>query len=224
MKGAEFVDLLAAQLQAKSDSDLAKKLGFTPAHVSSTRKMDELSARRLSSFLERLRNHSVGALLREAVHPIVEFFFIEYNESRSGKNMEIIGRSEHPELADVLSNARGIYAFYNSEGEIVYIGKAEKQSLLKEMKLAFNRERPSYNLMAVGHPRGKWKPNTPSSIRQIRPTNFRLYDTCSYFSAYSVSGDLITALESFLIRVVPNDVVNVRMEKGRSKTAIDEWQ
>lgn len=217
MTGEEFCRILRDNLDARNDSDLAQKLGITPAYVSQTKAQDQVSAAKVKKFLDRLLNSKIGMLVNSAVHPIVEFFPIQYCLSKRESKWLLFDYIQHSDLKSELEKNRGIYSFYNSEGEIVYIGKTERQNLLAEMTSALNLSRSSYKIYGVAHPYGKFKKNDFDKIRQIKKTPKTLADTCYYFSAYSTYGDLTAVLESLIIRIVPNDIVNVKMETGHSR-------
>ena len=217
--GLQFIESLKAILSAKSDSDLAKRLGYNPASISQL-KQGNLTKLVFERYLKKLIVHNKGAVLKEAVHPIVELFPVERLPSSQGKTFSVVSQKVHGELVTALDESFGIYAFYNSEGSIIYLGKAEKQSLWKEMNLSYNRSRPSYKMLGVNHPHGRWKPNDRDTYRKITKKTISLVDTVSYFSAYQISDDLISALEALMIRLAPNDLINVKIETGIKKTEL----
>jgi len=123
--------------------------------------------------------------------------------------------SDQKSLIEILRQNIGIYAFYNSEFEIIYLGKT-KNSLWNEMKSAYMRTMPHYKRYRVKHPRGKFLPPKSGSVRKIKLDSVAVWEAASYFSAYSVAENLIDDVEKLLIRIAPNDVLNRRMEGNGS--------
>ncbi|MEO9624105.1 MAG: hypothetical protein ABJF09_06140 [Qipengyuania citrea] len=149
-------------------------------------------------------------LITENIFPIVEFFEVDFDD-KSEKSFLDLSQEDKCELRSHLIGSKGVYAFYNSEFEIIYVGKT-KSNLWNEMKLAFNRSMPHYNRLAVHHPSGRYKA-TSGGVRVIRPKTLHVYDCATYFSAYRVVDEsLIDLLELMLIRICPNDLLNVRIE------------
>ncbi len=147
----------------------------------------------------------------QKIHPIVEFFAVDYDNQGIA---DFIDTSEDDRklLRTALKSAKGIYAFYNSEYEIIYLGKT-KYDLWTEMKNAFNREMNHYVRYKVSHPRHKYVTGAERKVRPIRNTTTHLYDCAAYFSAYAIEDDtLIDLVELMMIRLCPNDLVNVRIE------------
>lgn len=214
MRGQELCDLLRDQLGANNDRALAVSLGVAPSYISQVRSSDaELTPRKIAKFLARAMDHTVGRLFEEAIHPVVEFFEINQCVSKRGAKWIPFAADEHIVLYKNLKGSKGIYAFYNSEGEIIYVGRTKRRNLFDEMVDAYNRGFSDYNVYKVKHAWGRYEPNTSGKIRQIGWKKVSIADTAHYFSCYQVTEDLVIPLEAFLIRVLPNDVINVRMER-----------
>jgi hypothetical protein len=194
---------------------LAKKIGVTQAALSVMKGKQEIGARQFANFLKRVVESKTGDLLAESIQPIVEYFPIDAIQKRDkSSRWYAFDETDHPELAKILKAQKGIYAFYNSEGRLIYLGKAER-SLLLEMTQTFNRNfRDNYVIFAVGHPRNRFKPKPNGKLRGIRKQQAILADTARFFSAYAVQPDMIGSLEALLIRVSANSLINVRMERG----------
>lgn len=145
---------------------------------------------------------------------IVELFTVEWSESnnRAFLNKE---KSDHSDLIKVLEGSVGIYAFYNSEMEIIYLGKT-KSNLWNEMQNAFVRDMPHYKRYRVQHPRDKFRPTKSGQARKLQLQNMGVWEAATYFSAYAVDPDYIDDVEKLLIRVAPNDILNKRMEGNGS--------
>ena len=88
--------------------------------------------------------------------PIAEFFEIKYGDSTRGAGYEIINAdsSKYAEgVKQALQSSYGIYIFYDSRGRALYAGKAQEQSLWKEMNSAYNRDRGDLQqIRLVYHP------------------------------------------------------------------------
>jgi hypothetical protein len=148
--------------------------------------------------------------LKEQINPIVEFFPIEGDE-KSDRSFLDLSRPDCKKLRGDLDRSIGIYSFYNSEYELIYLGKT-KSSLWAEMKHAYNRTMTDYSRFKVYHPSDVYKP-TSGKVRVIQRKSIHLYDCAAYFSAYSIRDEvLIDVLELMMIRMCPNDILNVRME------------
>ena len=148
---------------------------------------------------------------------ITEFFECEWSEvhNRSFLNE---AADDQKALIRILKDSIGIYSFYNSELEIIYIGKT-KNNLWDEMKNAYNRHLPHYYRYYVQHPNGKFKTTSSGNARKIQNRQLYVYETATYFSAYSVDRNMIDDVEKFMIRLMPNDLINVRMEGNGSLEA-----
>lgn len=213
MKGSDLYETLRLRLGEPNNRQLAKKLGITATSITINSKPNKkVTPGQIANLLKKAIAHNVGAEFFAAVHPVVEFFEIEKTQTAQKKKWLPFDANTHRALRDDLAGSKGIYAFYNSEGEIIYMGRTLKLDLFEELKNAFNRDFPSYEVLAVKHAWKKYKPNT-HDVRQIKRKTVRLVETARYFSCYRVVSDLIQPLEALLIRMIPNDVINVRMEK-----------
>jgi hypothetical protein len=117
-------------------------------------------------------------------------------------------------LKDSLDGSHGIYIFYDSRGQALYVGKARQQSLWKEMNLAFNRSREVQQIKLVAHPdrNQEFRPGH-EKLRRPHDRQLELADLSYYFSAYQIDDGMIDDLEALLVRGFANDLLNVRMEK-----------
>ncbi|HEX5339104.1 MAG TPA: hypothetical protein VFW53_11765, partial [Gallionella sp.] len=113
-----------------------------------------------------------------------------------------------------LESAKGIYVFFDSIGNAIYVGKTERQNIWKEMTSAFNRERSNHQTFVVAHPTtGTSFSPAWESPKQPKKRVAYLYNTASYFSAYEVVPGLTPKLEALLVRVFCNSLSNKKMEK-----------
>jgi hypothetical protein len=76
----------------------------------------------------------------------------------------------------------------------------------------FNRELPNNKMFCVAHPWGKYKSTKGEDLRKIKKIQINLPRIAGYFSAYQVAEELIGLLEALIIRMVPNDLINARIE------------
>ena len=216
MNGAELVNILQKQLSLDTDTALAAALGLTQGRISQIRSSKKLSAKQVAKFFDKAIVHKVGDEFVHAVEPLVEFFEIKRTETSQNVKWNPFDVKKDPHLREKLDDAKGVYAFYNSEGEIIYLGKTKGKSLFNEMKNAFNRDFPSYQILTVKHPWKKFK-EFENGSRQIKKGNAHLHETARYFSCYKVSEELISPLEALLIRMMPNNLINVKIEKLKNK-------
>lgn len=155
-------------------------------YYGSIERMSEISGyskNQISNWLEGNRKpqkQTIEYLIHRAVVPefkvITEFAKIEHGKTHRTQFKDFLG--EH-------ANNPGLYAFYDSLGNLLYIGKATK--LLPEMISAINRK------VHIDFPKGvKVKPSVRTEIVQ-------------YVSAYDVGStkwsDLPKHVESLILRI-----------------------
>lgn len=224
MKPRELLNTLKRKFNVDTDVAIGKIIGLTGGRLSQWRSSRrQLTTRQVASLIKRTSELAEKRAVKSAIRPIVELYPIERTSSPQDAKWEIIpsDKTENPrqnKLRAYLENSKGIYFFYDSGGKIIYTGKTEKQTLWKEMKSAFNRERQAHTVFKVKHPttgasfKPAWK-----KLRQPRIRVVYLHDTAQYFSVYEVSSELIGNLEAMIIRAVCNDVSNIKMEKFKFK-------
>jgi hypothetical protein len=158
-----------------------------------------------------------------AIRPLVEFFPIAKTPSKQGASWVLFaadGSHLYFEgLRKELDSSRGVYIFFDSRGQAIYTGKARKQSLWKEMNLAYNRERGEIQkIKRVNHPkRNQTYQTSEEKTRQITDSVVPLHELATYFSAYHVTDGMIAELEAMLVRSFANDLLNKRMERFRQQ-------
>jgi hypothetical protein len=118
-------------------------------------------------------------------------------------------------LRDELESSNGVYVFFDSRGQALYVGKARKQSLWSEMTNAFNRTRGDLQtIRRVKHPERRQRYRTSDEkARQPVPVSVPLHELAHYFSAYRVSPTLVGDIEALLVRSFANNLLNKNMEK-----------
>ena len=223
MNGSELIGILKNKFKVQSDIDLAKISGISIGTINNWKNGSaELTPRQIGNLVEKATKRESIKCIINSIKPIIEYYSIDHTESKQGKKWEIIksddGRGK--KIKDDLRSSHGIYIFYNSQCEAIYVGKAKRLDLWTEMNNTFNRDRDkeSQHVWTVYHPE-KGQNYTPAheKLRQLKKTKVFLYDIASYFSAYDVNQNLIDNLESLLIRGFANDLNNVRMEKFKFK-------
>jgi hypothetical protein len=219
IKGADLCDELRRLFKSESDSDLACAIGITQGRVSQIRSSPDFGPQYLAKLIKRITETQTADAFREAIRPVVEFFPIEVSKVReNGRNLSFKPTGNGGEqLSARLKESHGLYAFYNSQAEIIYFGKAQKLFLYDKMVNAFNRVLPHYQIYRVRHPWGKYRSTTADELRKIKKETVTLADTANYFSAYAISDQLIGGLEALFIRIAPNDIINVRVEAGEMR-------
>jgi DNA-binding XRE family transcriptional regulator len=218
LKATDLLEALTRKLNAPTQAELARALGVTVQTLLNWRNRDEdLSPMQVASAIAKSREAAVERAQLETIRPVVEFYAVQRKETRGGNSQVFNGDATDTLYAQglraALEESHGIYIFYDSRGHSIYVGKAQEQSLWKEMNLAFNREREVQKVALVHHPdrNQEFKPGY-EKLRQPKDTQLELCDMAAYFSAYRVDDGMIEDLEALLVRGFANDLLNVRME------------
>lgn len=218
MRATELLDALSRKLGTTSQGELADVLGVSMQTVINWKNRDEdLSPQQVASALSKSRKAAVRTAQLETIRPIVEFYPISLCDSKFEAGFNLFDSSSASlyarGLKDTLCQSFGIYIFYDSRGQALYVGKARDQSLWKEMNLAFNRPREVQMIALVKHPtrNQEFKPGY-EKLRQPRGTQLELCDLAYYFSAYGVDDGMIEDLEALMVRGFANNLLNVKME------------
>jgi hypothetical protein len=217
MKGSHFIDALRKKYKIDTDSALAAEIGYTQGRIAQIRGQN-VSLRTIVNVTGKVAAATLNDRV-SAMQPIVEFFHIS-EDQKSERSFLDLSKPDQKKLQDLLKRTCGIYVFYNSEVEVIYVGKT-KNKLWDEMINAFNRTMKNYNRFYVSHPRNRYSPRKNGLTRSIAKKQFYLYDTAEYFSAYSISSEFIDFFEKLLIRMLPNDLLNVRIEGNTSWKAYE---
>lgn len=219
MRATELLDALSRKLGTTSQGELADVLGVSMQTVINWKNRDEdLSPLQVASALSKSRKAAVRTAQLEMIRPIVEFYPISKCDSKFEAGFNLFDCSSNASLyarglKDMLCESFGIYIFYDSRGQALYVGKAREQSLWKEMNHAFNRKREVQMITLVKHPvrNQEFKPGY-EKLRQPRDTQLELCDLAYYFSAYGVDDGMIEDLEALMVRGFANNLLNVKME------------
>lgn len=223
MKGQEVIAELKKKFRVTTDKALGEVLGLSVPAIQNWKKRPKCTLRQIAGLVHAASKAGAVRFRSNAVRPLVEFFEIDECESKRGAGRELFGIQEengkpHPYLTGLkeeLGSSHGVYVFFDSRGQAIYAGKARKQSLWKEMNLAFNRKRGGLQtIKRVRHPERKVGYRTSDEkARQIIDQQVRLSDLAAYFSAYEVADEMIEDVEALLVRAFANNLLNKKMEK-----------
>jgi len=223
MKGSGVISALKKKLRVNTDRDLAVRLGITTQAIQNWKNRKAVTERQLAGLVNRASGAGAKNMQANAIRPLVEFFRIERSESRQGAKYELFKtkdddgdkRAYFDGLRKELDSHHGVYMFFDSRGQAIYAGKARRQSLWKEMKLAFNRKRGKIQkIKRVKHPtRKRSYSNSEEKVRQIIDQEVPLHELAAYFSAYQVTDGMIGEVEAMLVRSFANNLLNKKMER-----------
>jgi hypothetical protein len=209
ISGALVIDALKKKFKASTFDGLAKHIGGTSVALWSLSNRRDVTPRQIAELVSRAVNSSGKAIYS----PIVEFHHVERHRKHQRFRPLDAEDKKYSKLVENLRAAKGIYFFYDSTGRIMYVGKTEKQNLWDEMTNAFNRENIRNRIYLARHPRRRMgKRSSKSGARRINLQTVRLHDSAYYFSAYGVRREFIGVMERMIIRAVPNNLVNSRIE------------
>lgn len=220
----EAITSLKRKFGVRTDTELASVIGITQPTLSWWRtRGGSVSSNQLANLVWKAqkkgyaRGYSQGYLpgYKEFVRPVLEYYPVEKVKTSHNKKWHIFqSKTERgKKIRIALEEAHGIYVFYNSQCEPIYVGKAKRTHLWWEINNAFNRKRDKQVVWKVSHP------HTGSSFtpaykkrRRILKQNVYLSDVASFLSVYEVSKRWVDTTEAILIRVCANELTNHRME------------
>ncbi|WP_155639409.1 hypothetical protein [Burkholderia diffusa] len=170
----EAIASLRNKFDAGTNGRFSHELGISAGTVSNWLKYG-LTGRKLSDGLLKARQRAVKSAHECAIAPVVEYFQLSaYRRSTNGTAELFPTRPPNTTkallgLKGALEQSHGIYVFYDSRGRALYVGKAQRQSLWREMNLAFNRDRDTtQRVYRVQHPeRGEFR-TSDEYARQVR--------------------------------------------------------
>ena len=220
LNSKRIIDKLKSKLKADTNRELAHLLGEGEGKIAKWNGGARISEEIIANLVCKAFVAGQRRAFRSAIVPIVEFYPINYVESKQGANWEILptDKKKNPresKLKDVLRASQGIYVFYNSEGKVLYVGKTENRNIWSEMKTRYNSK--SFEQHLVNHPStgSEFSPAKQKGNKIVK-TKRHLHWLASYFSAYRVHPNLINDTEALLIRAFANDLGNSRMESFRN--------
>jgi len=183
MDGKQFVGIL-------------KEFGIRIGAVTEVqwRGKQEISPTILRNALHKFESQKLSA----AVAPIVEFHKLNLDH---GNNKDTLyTRIDDKSVVKDLQASAGIYAFYETQGRLVYVGKIEKNNLLQEMANRYAGKKVPFRVLKGG---------------KAKREDARIKDVATYFSAYRIDVHLIANVEAFLTRLIINNASNLRVESFR---------
>ena len=183
------IECVKSVLSLNDDAELAVILGVSAPRISQYRTGKGIP-------VKTVLNRLVKSLFR--IKPIMELEDIPIN--KEGKRDVRYLRNS---LKEKLKTANGIYVFYNSLGEVIYIGKTkrtENDHLFGEIKNVWERPRDYQQRIRV---------KKGNSFKYVP---YKLKDVSHYVSAYDVSDEHISIVEALLTRILPNNLTNKRIE------------
>ncbi|WP_156914438.1 hypothetical protein [Cupriavidus sp. amp6] len=215
----DTIGSLRGKFEVGTNGEFSSELGISVGTINNWLRYG-LTGRKLSDALVKAKKSAVETAHACVIAPVVEFFPVTPTRKSSNGAAELFptrgaaATKVLQGLKSALEDSHGIYVFYDSRGRGLYVGKAQRQSLWKEMNLAFNRDRDTtQRVYRVQHPRrGEFK-TSDEYARQVRLTTRHLSHLAAYFSAYEVDNPLINELEALLVRSFANDLLNVKMER-----------
>lgn len=223
MRGNEVISELKKKFRVSTDKALGETLGISNPAIHNWKKRPKCTLRQIAGLVHSASKAGAVRFRKNVVRPLVEFFEIDLCDSKHRVKYELFdihdehGRSHsyHLGLKEELNAHHGVYLFFDSRGQAIYVGKARRQSLWKEMNLVLNRERRQLQtIKRVNHPGRKLKYRTSDEkSRQIVDQQVPLWAIAAYFSAYEVADEMIEDVEALLVRSFANNLLNKRMER-----------
>jgi len=228
MNGAKLIAAAKRKLRASTDRALSEMLGVTEQTLHNWKNRPAVTTRQLAGLIHSARRAGARQFQARAIRTIVEFYPIRKVVTRRGVSQRLFdgkdGQGDDHRyrrgLKDELKRCRGVYVFFDSRGQAIYVGKARRQFLWAEINLAFNRNRGEIQkIRRVRHPERALDYRTSDEkARQIIESVVPLHELAAYFSAYEVADEMVADLEALLVRSFANDLLNVRMERfGRTR-------
>lgn len=220
VRGDTLLPSLKRKLAISQHNELAEAMGMSGMALNNWRRQKKgISPAQIVNAIAASKKSAKKETHDRLLRPVVEFFPLEATVSAKGIHYELFATKkdapkQHIKLRDILSQAKGIYIFYDSQGKAIYAGKAQKRPLWAELKSVFNRSRKTQSVYRVRHPKRnqEFRP-AHEKHRQPRKTQVILSDIAAYISVYEVDTPMISSLEALLVRGFANDLLNVRMEK-----------
>lgn len=223
VRGSSLVPAIQKKIKTRSNAETAKVLGVTVAGLSQWRlQAHGITQQQVCNAISSCRLSAKADAHATAYRAIIEMFPISAKKGSANPNVfDDAGENKQKTgLKTELSSSHGIYIFYDARGKAIYVGQAAKQSLWKELNLAFNRKRRAQTISLVRHPVNNVAYSSAHErVRQPTDTLKKLVDLAAYFSAYRVDPGLIDDFEALFIRAFPNDLLNYKMEKLGKKAS-----
>jgi hypothetical protein len=190
MNGKDLVNIL-------EEPEFSIQIGGVTKHQ--WRKKKEISPAILRNALRKLRAQT----LDHAIKPAIEFHCLDFEHDANTDSFRnrLNDEQAYKTLKDITG---GIYAFFDSTGEIIYVGKTAG-NLFSEMEQRYSGKKIKFRVIKNG--RASWK-------------QWPIKHVAQFASAYSVSDALITNMEALLTWIIINKASNIRTESFK-KSAIN---
>ena len=209
ISGELIIGALKKKFATSNDSKLAAHIGGTSNAIGMLKRKRKVTPLQIAGLVERAVNSSGKTIYKR----IVEFHHVERHKIAKRFQPLNAGDKKYTKLVKAVRDARGIYFFYDSSERVIYVGKTEKQNLWSEMINAFNRGNIRNQIYLTGHPKKRMgKKSSNQKKRRLVRKNVKLHDSAHYFSAYDVRQEFIKVMEQMIIRAMPNNLVNTRIE------------
>lgn len=206
-----IITYIQDKLEIETASEAYGYLGITPVTGMKYNKKKDLSNSDVWHLIKKARRTGIKA----SIQVITEYYPITLTPLRNNHDfIDVKGDRNHSELKKELENSCGVYVFYNSSGKAIYIGKAVKQNLYKEMRSAFNRPRNETKdtMVIIRSQHNINKMKNISFDKGVKRDRVNISDVSAYFSAYYVDKHLITIVEAMMIRAFANNLTNSKIE------------
>jgi hypothetical protein len=187
MKGEDLVKILSDEFSVKIE----------PMTKSQWRKKKHITPTILRNVQKKLRHQ----VLDHAIAPIVEFHYLDFDH-QSNVDSFASRLNDKKILKQLKERKGGIYAFFDTTGEIIYVGKTSGV-LFTEMEQRYKGKQISFRTLAKG-----------KAKRLSRP----IEDVAQFVSAYRIDEPLITNVEALLTRIIINKASNIRTESFKTTT------
>lgn len=225
--GPAVVSAIKKKFDLTTDVQLVEKLGISTQRLQYWKKDEALTAKLIAEAVHGAFNASQRITETSSILFLVEFFPISKLEVGKAGKFEMFSVSDPQRqsymagLRKELDRAKGVYVFYDSRGQAIYVGRTTQQTLWAEMTNAFNRERDVQLIKRVDHPlKNKIAFTTAhNNVRQIVERSVKIHELAHYFSAFEVKGALIEEVESILVRAFCNDLLNRKVEYTHKQKA-----
>jgi hypothetical protein len=211
IRGSHLIEALRKGYRVKNNSRLEEKLGITYQTINKYEDQ-KITAKIIFDIVKK----TSLKFNKTSIKPILEFYPLNRELSRNGAMYEVLNVkiTRNKTIQSILKRTKGVYIFYNSQGQAIYVGKALKQYLWSEIKSAFNRKRENQTIYRTNYPESgnSFTEVYKDKNRKIRKHNLKLHDLATYLSVYEVESSLISPFEAALIRIFPNQIMNSRVE------------
>jgi hypothetical protein len=188
MRGKELVGIL---------DEFSIDIG--PATRSQWLKKKQISSTIFRNALKKVRTQT----LEHAISPIAEYHYVDGDHEENVDSFA--NRLNNRQLVTQLQRQEGgIYAFFDSTGELVYVGKTTK-NLFTEMQQRYKNKKIFFRTLSS---KGKAKWNS-----------WVIEDVAQFVSAYGIDKAFVTNIEALLTRLIINMGSNIKVESF-TKSAI----